>query len=159
MLQLAYLPDDCRENQDQYVPNFQSPPSIHRRQLKACHPETLSLTAACLLGTEDILCTAQHVSDVFVCWWVTGSPAPPGQGWGCEGGDSLISWLPKPGGLASPPPELICSKENKEFHHIQTITCLYLQLTFLLCAPYMPGPTLCLFYVYLWCGTWFSHKA
>lgn len=66
---------------------------------------------------------------------------------------------PEPGGLVSPPPELICSKENKEFHHIQTITCLYLQLTFLLSAPYMPGPTLCLFYIYLWCGTWFPHKA
>ena len=58
------------------------------------------------------------------------APIALGQGWGCDG------WHPvyllasaEPGCPASPPPELICSKENKEFHHILTIARLYLQLT------------------------------
>ena len=58
------------------------------------------------------------------------APIALGQGWGCDG------WHPvyllasaEPGCPASPPPELICSKENKEFHHILSIALLYLQLT------------------------------
>lgn len=59
------------------------------------------------------------------------APAAPGQGWGCDGWDLLyLVASPEPGFLASPPPELICTKENKEFHHLLTIAHLYLQLTF-----------------------------
>ena len=65
------------------------------------------------------------------------APIALGQGWGCDG------WHPvyllasaEPGCPVSPPQELIGSEENKEFHHILTITRLYLQLTAFECFLY-----------------------
>lgn len=72
--------------------------------------------------------------DGCICQGVGGDPATltvPGQGWGCDGWDPVyLLGSTDPSCLVSPPPELICSKENKEFHYILSMTHSYLQLTF-----------------------------
>lgn len=85
---------------------------------------------------------------LFGAGWDPETPVASGQGWGGDG------WQPvylvpstEPGCLVSPPPELICSKEDKEFHHILTIARLYLQLTFFECFLYACN-MLCVFYMF-----------
>lgn len=75
-------------------------------------------------------------------------PTAPRQGWGCDQWGSVYLVAPaEPGCLMSPPPELICSKEDKEFRHILTDTRLYSPLTFFECFLYARHYAMCLLYV------------